>query len=176
MPGKFKSFIDELNEQERRAAEQRAIEQAHRKRIAAEFREHWQAVLNHLRDTVEGCSIKGSTFEWVEESDGINVANVGLHWSRTDSNAGPLIELALGSPLGMRSFIAEQRKALPPEQYLLSPIISDEEFRWRLPRSSAPGNIDFTDEEIADEIATLLAQYADEYEKLKAKFDPFIDI
>lgn len=177
MAGRFKSYIDDLNEQERRAAEVRAVENANRQRIAAEFETHWQAVLKSLKATVEGCDIKGSPFEWVDDAEGINVANVGLHWIRMDSKGTPLVELTLGGPVGIRSFIAEQRKSLPPEQHLLSPLINSEEYCWRLgSQSNGRVGAEFTDEEVADEIAMLLAQYADEYEKLKVKFDPFADI
>ncbi len=177
MPGRFKSFIDDLNEQERRAAEERAIEQANKQRIAAEFPKHWRAVLRFLKEMVEGCFIKGSPFEWVEDADGINVANVGLHWNRTESGGSPLVELTLGSPVGFRSFIAEQEKSLPSEEHHLTPVISAGEFRWCLgSQSHDMAGAEFTDEDVADEIAMMLAQYADEYEKLKVKFDPFAAI
>ncbi|HUY81522.1 MAG TPA: hypothetical protein VMU92_07345 [Acidobacteriaceae bacterium] len=177
MPGRFKSFINDLNEQERRAAEERAIENENRQRIADEFERHWQTVLQSLKQTVFGCSIKGSPFEWVADSDGINVANVGLHWSRTENNGIPVVDLELGSPVGIQSFIIDQKKSLPPEVHLLSPVISNQEFCWQLgSRGKGVLGAEYTDYEVADEIAMLLAQYADEYEKLKVKFDPFANI
>ena len=174
MPGRFKTFIDDLNEQERRAAEQRAIEKANRDRIAAEFERHWQDLLRNLKETVTGCSIKDSPFEWVEDADGINVAGVGLHWLRTEADGIPIVELTLGGPVGIQSFLAEQKKSLPAELHLLAPVISGENFLWHLGRQGKVGfGAEYADADAADEIAMMLAQYADEHEKLKAKLDPF---
>ena len=174
MPGRFKTFIEDLNEQEKRAAEQRAIEKANRDRIAAEFERHWQEVLRNLKQTVVGCTIKDSPFEWVDDADGINVASVGLHWMRTETEGIPIVELMLDGPVGIRSFLADQKKSLPPEQHLLVPVISGDRFLWHLGRQGKVGfGSEYTNEDVADEIAMLLAQYADEQEKIRTKLDPF---
>ena len=177
MAGRFRSFIEDLNEQERKAAEERAIEIANRQKIASEFDMRWQAVLRELREMVEGCYMKGSPFEWAEDADGINVANVGLHWVRTEKDGVPAIELELGSPVGVKSIIIDQKKSLPSELHMLYPVVYEQEFRWQLgTRQKGPSGTRLEAKDVADEIAMLLAQYADEYEKLKVKFDPFTDI